>query len=45
VSANCTITLNEEFLEAMWVTHGMLKEMDLNEAAKITFLQKGLLQS
>lgn len=43
VSANRDITFNEEFQEIIWVSPEALKDMDLNEATRITFTQKGLL--
>jgi nucleoside triphosphatase len=43
LSANRTITFNEEFQEIAWVSPDVIKEMDLNDATKITFAQKGLL--
>ena len=43
ISANRDITFNEEFQEVIWVRPEMLKTMDLNEATRITFTQKGVL--
>ncbi|EOC1346988.1 nucleoside triphosphatase NudI [Cronobacter turicensis] len=43
ISANRDITFNDEFQEIMWVSPEMLKTIDLNEATRITFAQKGLL--
>lgn len=43
VSTNRNITFNEEFQEIMWVPPEKLKNMDLNEATRITFSQKGFL--
>ncbi|GAB2942538.1 nucleoside triphosphatase NudI [Hafnia psychrotolerans] len=43
VSANRHITFNEEFQEIIWVTPETMKSMDLNEATRITFTQKGLI--
>lgn len=43
ISANRNITFNEEFQAIAWVSPESLKEMDLNEATRITFAQKGLL--
>lgn len=43
VSANRNVTFNEEFQDVAWVRAESLKEMDLNEATRITFAQKGLL--
>lgn len=43
VSANRQITVNEEFLEVAWVRPDKLGELDLNEATRITFAQKGML--
>ncbi|MGL4428515.1 MAG: nucleoside triphosphatase NudI [Silvania sp.] len=43
ISANRDITFNEEFQAIAWVSPESLKEMDLNEATRITFAQKGLL--
>lgn len=43
VSANRAITFNEEFQEVIWVSPEAMKEMDLNEATRITFAEKGFL--
>ncbi|CAD5351389.1 TPA: nucleoside triphosphatase NudI [Enterobacter cancerogenus] len=43
ISANRIITFNEEFQEITWVSPEKLKDMDLNEATRITFTQKGLI--
>lgn len=43
ISSNREITFNEEFQDISWVMPESLKDMDLNEATKITFTQKGLL--
>ncbi|ELY5871166.1 nucleoside triphosphatase NudI [Cronobacter sakazakii] len=43
ISANRNITFNEEFQEIMWVSPEALKSMDLNEATRITFTQKGFI--
>ena len=43
VSANRHVTFNEEFQEIAWVNPESLKQLDLNEATRITFAQKGLL--
>lgn len=43
ISANRNITFNEEFQAIAWVSPESLKEMDLNEATRITFAQKGLI--
>lgn len=43
ISANRKITFNEEFQEITWVSPEKLKDMDLNEATRITFTQKGLI--
>ena len=43
VSANRDVTFNEEFQEIAWVNPESLKQLDLNEATRITFAQKGLL--
>lgn len=43
ISANQKITFNEEFQEITWVSPEKLKDMDLNEATRITFTQKGLI--
>jgi nucleoside triphosphatase len=43
VSANRQITVNEEFQEVAWVRPDKLGELDLNEATRITFAQKGML--
>ena len=42
-SVNRVITFNNEFQEIIWVPPNSLKEMDLNEATRITFTQKGLI--
>ena len=42
-SANRAVTFNEEFQETAWVSPAELKEMDLNEATRITFCQKGII--
>lgn len=42
-SINRVITFNNEFQEIIWVPPNSLKEMDLNEATRITFTQKGLI--
>ncbi len=44
VSANRQVTFNEEFQEIAWVSAAGLQALDLNEATRITFKQKGLLQ-
>ncbi|WP_318378105.1 nucleoside triphosphatase NudI [Enterobacter sp.] len=41
VSANRAITFNEEFQEVIWVSPEAMKEMDLNEATRFTFAEKG----
>jgi len=41
VSANRAITFNEEFQEVIWVSPEAMKEMDLNEATRLTFAEKG----
>ena len=43
VSANRDITFNEEFQEIAWVLPEEIKNMDLNEATRVTFTQKGIL--
>ncbi|MFI8416288.1 nucleoside triphosphatase NudI [Serratia sp. NPDC078593] len=43
ISANRDVTFNEEFQEIAWVTPEEMKNMDLNEATRITFSQKGIL--
>ncbi|HHA2065648.1 TPA: nucleoside triphosphatase NudI, partial [Enterobacter kobei] len=37
------VTFNEEFQEIAWVNPETLKDLDLNEATRMTFAQKGLL--
>lgn len=43
VSANRNITFNEEFQEIIWVPPETMKSMDLNEATRVTFTQKGII--
>lgn len=43
ITANRHITFNEEFEEVMWASADALKALDLNEATRMTFKQKGLL--
>ncbi|KLU14318.1 nucleoside triphosphatase NudI [Xenorhabdus khoisanae] len=43
ISANRDITFNEEFQEIVWVSPATMKDMDLNEATRITFTQKGII--
>jgi len=43
VSANRAITFNEEFQEVIWVSPEAMKGMDLNEATRFTFAEKGFL--
>ncbi|HDT3486584.1 TPA: nucleoside triphosphatase NudI [Enterobacter hormaechei subsp. hoffmannii] len=43
ISANRDVTFNDEFQEIAWVYPESLRELDLNEATRITFAQKGLL--
>ncbi|UIL54833.1 MULTISPECIES: nucleoside triphosphatase NudI [Pantoea] len=43
VSANRDITFNEEFQEIIWVSPETMKSMDLNEATRVTFSQKGMI--
>lgn len=43
VSANRDITFNDEFQDVMWASPEEIKNMDLNEATRITFSHKGLL--
>ncbi|WP_312996624.1 nucleoside triphosphatase NudI [Leclercia sp.] len=43
VTANREIAFNEEFQEIIWVAPEALAALDLNEATRITFAQKGLL--
>lgn len=42
-STNRNITFNEEFQEITWVSSEAMKSLDLNEATRVTFAQKGLL--
>ncbi|OTA20414.1 nucleoside triphosphatase [Xenorhabdus beddingii] len=42
-SANRDITFNEEFQEIAWVSPEAMKDMDLNEATRVTFTQKGII--
>ncbi|MMZ70607.1 Nucleoside triphosphatase NudI [compost metagenome] len=43
ISANRDVTFNEEFQEIAWVAPESLNTLDLNEATRLTFKQKGLL--
>ena len=43
MSANRDVTFNEEFQKIAWVNPESLKDLDLNEATRMTFAQKGLL--
>ncbi len=43
ISANRDVTFNDEFQEIARVYPESLRELDLNEATRITFAQKGLL--
>jgi nucleoside triphosphatase len=43
ISANRKVTFNDEFQEIVWVSPEKLASLDLNEATRITFKQKGLL--
>ncbi|MFG1172209.1 nucleoside triphosphatase NudI [Erwiniaceae bacterium CAU 1747] len=43
VSTNRNITFNEEFQEITWASSEVIKSMDLNEATRVTFAQKGLI--
>ena len=43
IAANRNITFNEEFQEIIWVSPEAMKSMDLNEATRVTFFQKGLI--
>lgn len=43
ISANRDIIFNEEFQEIAWASPAKIKEMDLNEATRVTFTQKGLI--
>ena len=43
ISANREVTFNEEFQEIAWVRPASLQDLDLNEATRMTFAQKGLL--
>lgn len=43
VSANREVVFNEEFQEIAWVSPDKLKDLDLNEATRFTFAQKGFL--
>ena len=42
-SANRQIAFNDEFQEITWATPEQLKSLDLNEATRITFSEKGLI--
>ncbi|CDG19306.1 nucleoside triphosphatase NudI [Xenorhabdus doucetiae] len=43
LSANRDITFNEEFQEIAWVSSEAMKDMDLNEATRVTFTKKGVI--
>lgn len=43
ISSNRKITFNDEFQDIAWVSPDALKNMDLNDATRITFTQKGLI--
>lgn len=43
ISTNRNIMFNEEFQEVIWVPAEEMKSLDLNEATRITFAQKGFL--
>ena len=43
ISANRDVTFNEEFQDIAWVTPESLSALDLNDATRLTFTQKGLL--
>lgn len=43
ISANREVTFNEEIQEIAWVRPASLQDLDLNEATRMTFAQKGLL--
>ncbi|HEI8867177.1 nucleoside triphosphatase NudI [Serratia sp. AKBS12] len=43
ISANRTITFNEEFQEIIWLPPAAIKNLDLNEATRVTFSQKGVI--
>lgn len=42
-SSNREITFNDEFQEIIWVKPEALKTLDLNEATRVTFTEKGLI--
>ncbi|NDL66057.1 nucleoside triphosphatase NudI [Acerihabitans arboris] len=44
VSANRQVTFNEEFQEIAWISPAGLHALDLNEATRVTFKQKGFLK-
>ncbi|WP_435953926.1 nucleoside triphosphatase NudI [Dryocola sp. BD626] len=43
VSANRDITFNEEFQEIIWMPPEKIKSLDLNEATRVTFTEKGII--
>lgn len=43
VSENRDITFNDEFQEIIWVPPETIRSMDLNEATRVTFIQKGII--
>lgn len=43
ISANRTISFNDEFQEIRWVPAEKIGDLDLNEATRVTFSQKGLI--
>ena len=43
ISANRQVTFNDEFQEIKWVSPNEIGQLDLNEATRMTFKQKGIL--
>jgi len=43
ISANRQVTFNDEFQEVKWVSPNDIGQLDLNEATRMTFKQKGIL--
>lgn len=43
ISANRQVTFNDEFQEIAWVSPNKIGLLDLNEATRMTFKQKGIL--
>ncbi len=43
ISANRQVTFNDEFQEIKWVSPNDIGQLDLNEATRMTFKQKGIL--